>query len=569
MPNIVRGDRMGGLLTYLAGPGRANEHTEPHLVAGDTALMTWYDDAELGRGAALAIARHLDRPRTAYGVEVPGGHVWHCSLSLRVDEGQLTDEKWNAIATDFITAMELDDAQGTKAPCRWVAVRHGVSKNGNDHIHIAVNLVREDGTKASIHNDFHRAQKATRALEVKYDLERLESAQAERATRGFDPAEREAQARARARAKYERTMPKLGQQAPAWAALTGPDKQARIAAELRTDEPRYALARIVRASAAASESEAEFVRRMRRSGVLARPRYADGRSDVITGFSAAARPHAGERPIWYGGGHLGRDLTLPRLRAGWSDTPAGADEAAAEWNAAKRGRRPAAPGRETIAPDPELWDRYTREVTELRERLRSVPLEDRDTWSTVARQTAGAFAAWSTAVEDEPGDLAAAADSLARSAQTYRGPAALSRAGAASMSGAAMLLASGARGGQGHAAQAILLRQLVRLSQAVYDAAKAAGERRQADLILSDVRTRMGRLRRELAPTSAPASAADPQGGAAIATLDPETRAMLGRITASQATPAAGSPVPTPITIDESDTTRRPTRPAADRGAER
>ena len=43
----------------------------------------------------------------------------------------------------------------------------------------------------------------------------------------------------------------------------------------------------------------------------------------------------------------------------------------------------------------------------LREKLRDVPLDDRDTWSTLARQTAGAFAAWSNAVEDAPGDLAA------------------------------------------------------------------------------------------------------------------------------------------------------------------
>lgn len=173
MPNVVRGDRMAGLLTYLTGPGRANEHTEPHLVAGDEAMMAWHDDDELGRDSALAIARHLDRPRTAYDVDVKGGHVWHCSLSLRADEGALTDEQWGAIARDFITAMEFDDNEGTKAPCRWVAVRHGVSKNGNDHIHIAVNLVREDGTKASTHHDFRRAQTAARALEARYGLEEL------------------------------------------------------------------------------------------------------------------------------------------------------------------------------------------------------------------------------------------------------------------------------------------------------------------------------------------------------------------------------------------------------------
>ena len=178
MPNVVRGDRMAGLMTYLVGPGRANEHTEPHLMAGDPAMLAWHDDAELGRDGALAIARHLDRPRTAMGVEVPGGHVWHCSLSLRADEGALSDEQWRAIADDFVRAMDFDDAEGTKAPCRWVAVRHGVSTNGNDHIHIVVNLVREDGTKASVHNDFKRAQTAAR---VAADKKAIARGRAERA----------------------------------------------------------------------------------------------------------------------------------------------------------------------------------------------------------------------------------------------------------------------------------------------------------------------------------------------------------------------------------------------------
>ena len=30
---VVRGNDIGGLLRYLFGPGRANEHTNPHIVA--------------------------------------------------------------------------------------------------------------------------------------------------------------------------------------------------------------------------------------------------------------------------------------------------------------------------------------------------------------------------------------------------------------------------------------------------------------------------------------------------------------------------------------------------------
>lgn len=75
-----------------------------------------------------------------------------------------------------------------KAPRRWVAVRHGVSGNGNDHFRVAVNLVREDGTKASVHHDFRRAQAAARGLEVRYGLEQLSPPpQAGRAVRSPGP----------------------------------------------------------------------------------------------------------------------------------------------------------------------------------------------------------------------------------------------------------------------------------------------------------------------------------------------------------------------------------------------
>ena len=568
MPNVVRGDRMAGLLTYLTGPGRANEHTEPHLVAGDEAMMAWHDDDELGRDSALAIARHLDRPRTAYDVDVKGGHVWHCSLSLRADEGALTDEQWGAIARDFITAMEFDDNEGTKAPCRWVAVRHGVSKNGNDHIHIAVNLVREDGTKASTHHDFRRAQTAARALEARYGLEELESVRAERSTRGYNPAEREAQARARARAKYERTRTKQGTEMPAWEHLEGADRQARIASELRTDQPRYLLALKVRGCATAAQDEAEFVRRLRREGLIVRPRCADGRSDVITGFSVAERPEAGERPIWYGGGQLGRDLALPRLRDGWPDTPSGASEAAAEWNAAKRGRRVVAPGRETAEPDPELWDRRNEELRALVDRLRGVDVDDRDTWATVARQTAGALAAWSNATEETPGDLAAAAEALSRSAQTHERTVRPHKAGTVAISGAAMLLASAARGGQGTVAQAVMVRQLLRLTQAVYDASVAAGQARQARLLAEDTRARLVRLREAL-PAPAAVGAATPAGTPSTSPkLDPEAQAVLDRLRAGQAHDATRAASPLPSKIEPAKRAET-IRPGADRGPER
>lgn len=203
-------------------------------------------------------------------------------------------------------------------------------------------------------------------------------------------------------------------------------------------------------------------------------------------------------------------------------------------------------------------------VAAVDERLDSVDVEDRDTWATVARQTAGALAAWSNATEETPGDLAAAAEALSRSAQTYRRTVPPAKAGTVAISGAAMLLASATRGGRGAVAQAALIRQLLRLTQAVHDASVAAGQLRQARLLAEDTRARLLRLRDALPQPVASTGAATPQ----TRTLDPQARAMLDRLSASNAHDAtkAASPLPAKLEPTERRTT---TKPGAERGSER
>jgi len=455
---IVRGGRMGGLLAYLVGAGRSNEHERPRLVAGSEPVLALYGDRDLDKRDGLAVGRELDAPRRAFGTRVlvavrdrdghhagrRDAHVWHCSLSLHVDEGQLSDERWGQIASEFVSELGFAGADG-EAGCPWVAVRHGLAKAGNDHVHVVVSLVREDGATARVWNDAPRAQQAVARLEQKHGLAVIESRQAGRGARGYEPAE------------------------PAIAAQAG-------LAEL----PRRRLERVVRGCAAAARDEAEFVRRVRAAGCLALPRYATGRADRVVGYRVAARPRAGERPVWFGGGRLARDLTLPRLRAGWPAAPGPAVGSVDEWRSAAAESPSAAPGRETSEPDSLLWSRYTAEVAALRDRLRAVPVEDRASWAHVAGQAAGALAAWSTRVEPVPGPLAAAAESLARSAQLRAGPARAVRARLPSASGAALLLASAAHGGQGPVAEVVLLRQLVSLTRALSDMHVAAGEAQRA-----------------------------------------------------------------------------------------
>ena len=278
---------------------------------------------------------------------------------------------------------------------------------------------------------------------------------------------------------------------------------------------RDELARTVRGCAAAAGDEAEFVRRVRRAGLRIRPRYAAGSDEVVAGYSVALRPPAGTATVWHGGGYLARDLTLPRLRAGWPDTPQHASGAVAEWGAARRQQRPVALGREAREPDPALWARYTTEITALRERLRSVPAEDRALWAHVAHETAGAFAAWSLRVEDVPGPLAATANSLARSAQIRARQVRPRPAGLPSARGAAMLLASIAHGGSGTVAQAALLRQLANVAKALHDAHQACGDAQRAAQIADVVRTQLATVSAGLPRDEAPPPHTHPDAEAA------------------------------------------------------
>src|ERR1019366_7150259 len=142
IPKITRGGNTRGLLLYLIGKGRREEHVDPRLVAGSAEAMMIAGGRVLEGGArdAAQLARFLDEPRETFGTQVriaerdPNGkvvgsrdaHVWHTSLSLHPDEPALSDERWGEIAERFISEMGFA-GDTARAQCRWVAVRHGES----------------------------------------------------------------------------------------------------------------------------------------------------------------------------------------------------------------------------------------------------------------------------------------------------------------------------------------------------------------------------------------------------------------------------------------------------------
>jgi hypothetical protein len=344
------------------------------------------------------------------------------------------------LSEEFLTRMGFL-AEG-KAPVRYAVVRHGPNAGGGDHVHIAVSLVREDGTKASTWNDRPRAQAICRDLEREHGL-LITAGRAEgRVSRGVSRAELERQAR-----------------------VGGAEPERRL------------LARVVRATAATAGTEAEFVAGLRAAGVRAEPWFAKGRTDIVEGYRVAARPEPGRAPVWLGGRRLSPDLSLPRLRLsqGWPDT---AQDAAAAVNA-WRGTHPATRRAPRLVPEA-VWRARAGEVAGLRAWLDGLPAgirrgrRVRGSWRGCSRRGRSA------AEGGAPGPLSAAADRLGQLASVRSSEAGPRPVGMPSGRGAARLVASSVRGGRGSVAQVALLAQLRDAAVAVRGAGQAEALARQA-----------------------------------------------------------------------------------------
>src|SRR5437660_615253 len=60
IPNVTRGGKTHGVLVYLVGKGKREEHTDPHLVAGSPETIRMAEGRLLERGDAIQLARFLD-----------------------------------------------------------------------------------------------------------------------------------------------------------------------------------------------------------------------------------------------------------------------------------------------------------------------------------------------------------------------------------------------------------------------------------------------------------------------------------------------------------------------------
>jgi hypothetical protein len=355
IPNITRGGDAGKLLSYLVGRwgDGGDVHEDPHLVAGSSEAVAFYGGRVLSpRGGDVpGLAGFLDELRVLSGTEVTvpvrdeagvivdreAAHVWHCSLSLHADEGRLSDKRWQEIAASFVAGMGFDGPD-VGEPCRWAAIHHGVSRAGNDHLHIAVVLIDEVGKRANVHLDRPRAQRICRQLEETYGLRKVGSEQLPTTSRSVK------------RAELERDRP------PAPTPAGSPDRYLASS--------RQQLERIVRAAAASVSSEAQFVGQLVALGVTFQPRWTPNAVDEVSGYSVAL-PGKPAQP--FAAGKLARDLTLPKLRVGWAEQPGDRQAAILAWRdpAAYARNQPPAAGDHPVPPASaaEVVARLERQVT--------------------------------------------------------------------------------------------------------------------------------------------------------------------------------------------------------------
>jgi hypothetical protein len=284
-----RGHDTYGLLGYLFGPGRANEHVDPHLVAAwDPEWLAGGVFAEQHRGWLARLGREIDAAMDGHEVQLSGGHVYHVVLSVPQQDGQLGDAVWRELVDEAIDRMGFGPDTEGGGGCRWVAVHHGPSAAGNDHVHLVVNLVRGDGRVADTYRDWPRWRAWCLDVETRLGLTPT------------SPANKTAPVRP-TRAETEKAV-RMG----------------------REQSSRDLLRQLVRTAATRASGVEEFIALVRENGVRIQPRWSA--AGQLAGYRVAVPIDHSDSSmdglVWFGGVRLARDLSAPRLTARWASAPA-------------------------------------------------------------------------------------------------------------------------------------------------------------------------------------------------------------------------------------------------------
>jgi hypothetical protein len=328
---VVHGWRPGGLLAYLMGPGRAEVHRDPRIVASWDGLGAGWQPERSGPGEfdfrLKPLIAALEAPAILAGLpttrscpeEQSGkrGYVWHCSVRVAGQDQVLPDGTWADIARELLHGAGVAERGDCGGP-RWFAIRHA-----EDHIHIAVVLVRQDtGRRFWPRYDYPRLRATARELEQRYGL--------------------------------VVTAPADG------TAARTPQRGEREKAARQGREPaRVELARAARAAAVEASSPEEFADALRAAGYLVELRWAPSGDPLGYKLARPGDVTAAGEPVFYSGSKLAPDLSLPRLQQRWATLDAGSADDLVKpgdgWSAAggvvERGRDVVATARRGMASE--------------------------------------------------------------------------------------------------------------------------------------------------------------------------------------------------------------------------
>jgi len=105
---VLRGRSPAGLIYYLYGTGRREEHSDPHLVAG------WRHPAGRpdGHRDFRRLTGLLKQPHSALGPQGFDKPVWHCVVRAAPEDRMLSDDEWGRLARDIMHSTGLSPYGG-------------------------------------------------------------------------------------------------------------------------------------------------------------------------------------------------------------------------------------------------------------------------------------------------------------------------------------------------------------------------------------------------------------------------------------------------------------------------
>lgn len=280
---ITRGQRVGGLVRYLFGPGDANEHTDPRVVAAGTSRRRWSRRRRRAAGATSgrsSTSSACPWPGSTAGSSACGtarfGPPRATGHSATQSGGTSRRRSWTR--RGWRRGATTADAVGspcatTRTTCIWwppwparTAAGPGTSTTGGRSSRGA------GGSKPTTDSRWWPCP-------------------------------------------IGRSRPRRGAARPR--RRPGPRRNADTG--LAGEPARDRLRREVQLAAAGASGTDEFFDRLRSAGVMVEARMRTQHPGERTGYKVSWPRYCNRdgRPVWFGGGKLAPDLSLPRLEKHW------------------------------------------------------------------------------------------------------------------------------------------------------------------------------------------------------------------------------------------------------------